>query len=76
MPNNMEPQLRKLGMSTRLNKGVVTLDRDHVLCREGDVLTPEQGNLLVSMPGFFLVISSGDFILGECTHVWNKSCIN
>ncbi|KAL7750670.1 mRNA turnover and ribosome assembly protein [Sorochytrium milnesiophthora] len=45
-PHNMEPQLRKLGLPTKLNKGVVTLLRDHTLVKKGAVLTPEQAQLL------------------------------
>lgn len=46
LPHNMEPQLRKLGMPTRLVKGVVTLDRDFEICRANRPITPEQGQLL------------------------------
>ena len=45
-PHNMEPQLRKLHMPTRLVCGVVTLDREYTICQEGDVLTPDQAQLL------------------------------
>jgi mRNA turnover protein 4 len=48
-PHNMEPQLRQLGMPTQLVNGVVMLRSDHVICREGDVLTPEQAQLLVTL---------------------------
>lgn len=53
LPNfahSMEPHLRKLGMPTRLNKGVIELDRNYVVCREGVVLTPEQAKILVPAP--------------------------
>jgi hypothetical protein len=40
--HSMEPQLRKLGLSTRLERGVPTLAVEHQVCKEGDVLTPEQ----------------------------------
>ena len=42
----MEPQLRKLGLPTTLVKGVVTMFKEHVVCKEGDVLTPEQTQIL------------------------------
>ncbi|KAJ2077729.1 mRNA turnover and ribosome assembly protein [Coemansia sp. RSA 988] len=45
-PNNMEPQLRELGMPTRLKQGKITLDSDYVICNEGDKLTPQQTHLL------------------------------
>ena len=46
IPHNMEPMLRKLGMPTFLVQGVVTLREDYTVCSEGDVLTPEQCQLL------------------------------
>ncbi|KAI9193147.1 ribosomal protein L10-domain-containing protein [Polychytrium aggregatum] len=45
-PHNMEPQLRSLGLPTKLVNGKVMLTRDHVVCHEGSVLTPEQAQLL------------------------------
>jgi len=42
----IEPYIRKLGMPTVLKVGVVTLTRDYVLCKVGDILTPEQARLL------------------------------
>lgn len=33
MPHTMEPQLRKLGLATRLNKGVVELLKETTVCR-------------------------------------------
>jgi mRNA turnover protein 4 len=46
MPHNEEPQLRKLGLSTRLDRGVPTLDVPHKICEQGKNLTPEQSQLL------------------------------
>ena len=45
-PHPLEPTLRKLGLPTRLNASVVELMQDTVVCRAGDVLTPEQCRLL------------------------------
>jgi len=45
-PHNEEPQLRKLGLSTSLNKGVPTLTNPHELCKKGKPLTGEQAQLL------------------------------
>jgi mRNA turnover protein 4 len=45
-PHNEEPQLRKLGLTTSLNKGVPTLNNPHKLCEEGRPLTSEQTQLL------------------------------
>lgn len=45
-PASIEPHLRKLGLSTRLEKGVVTLGGEQTVCRKGDVLTAEQAHIL------------------------------
>lgn len=45
-PHNEEPQLRKLGLSTVMRKGVPTLEGSHKLCEEGKALTAEQAQLL------------------------------
>ncbi|KNC99539.1 uncharacterized protein SPPG_04929 [Spizellomyces punctatus DAOM BR117] len=45
-PHNMEPQLRALGMPTSLVNGVVTLRSEYTICKAGDVLTPDQAQLL------------------------------
>uniref|UniRef100_A0A8C5W631 Ribosome assembly factor mrt4 n=1 Tax=Microcebus murinus TaxID=30608 RepID=A0A8C5W631_MICMU len=45
-PDSMEPQLRQLGLPTTLRRGVVTLLSDYKMCKEGDMLTPEQACVL------------------------------
>ncbi|ORZ36526.1 mRNA turnover protein 4 [Catenaria anguillulae PL171] len=45
-PHNMEPQLRKLGLPTKLDKGVVTLLREYTVCEQGKVLNADQAQLL------------------------------
>lgn len=45
-PNNMEPQLRELGMPTRLKQGKITINEEYVICEKGDRLTPQQAQLL------------------------------
>jgi len=45
-PHNEEPQLRKLGLTTSMNKGVPTLTSSHRLCDQGKPLTSEQTQLL------------------------------
>ncbi|TFK40525.1 ribosomal protein L10-domain-containing protein [Crucibulum laeve] len=45
-PHNEDPQLRKLGLSTSLNRGVPTLSAPHKVCDKGKPLTPEQAQIL------------------------------
>lgn len=45
-PHNEEPQLRKLGLHTSMVRGVPTLDREHVVCKEGETLSAEQAQIL------------------------------
>lgn len=45
-PHNEEPQLRKLGLHTTMQRGVPTLGAPHTVCQKGKTLTPEQAQLL------------------------------
>ncbi|GBG78236.1 hypothetical protein CBR_g26270 [Chara braunii] len=45
-PHDIEPFLRKQGMPTRLNRGVVELVAKHTVCKEGRPLTPEASRIL------------------------------
>jgi mRNA turnover protein 4 len=45
-PHNEEPQLRKLGLTTTMNRGVPTLGGPHKICDKGQPLTSEQTQLL------------------------------
>ncbi|KAJ7675681.1 ribosomal protein L10-domain-containing protein [Mycena polygramma] len=64
-PHNEEPQLRKLGLSTSMNKGVPTLSNPHKLCEKGKTLTPEQTQLL-KLIGEKLVVFRVDLISRWC----------
>lgn len=44
--HEMEPFLRKQGMPVRLNKGVIELVADHVVCQEGEPISPEGSRIL------------------------------
>lgn len=45
-PHNEDPQLRKLGLTTTMNRGVPTLNAPHKICEKGKPLTAEQAQLL------------------------------
>lgn len=44
--HSIEPHLRQLGMPTALQKGVVTLIKDYIVCKKGQMLNPEQARIL------------------------------
>jgi hypothetical protein len=45
-PHSMEPQLRKLGLTSSLVRGVPTLSAPHTICKAGETLDPNQAHLL------------------------------
>lgn len=48
-PHSLEPHLRQLGMPTSLQRGIITLVKDYVVCKKGAVLKPEQARILKLM---------------------------
>lgn len=44
--HSLEPELRRVGVPTRLEKGKVVLENEYVVCREGEVLDSRQTRLL------------------------------
>ncbi|KAL1244835.1 mRNA turnover protein [Trichinella spiralis] len=42
----IEPLLRKLGLPVTLEKGVIIMEKDFVVCKKDCVLTPEQAKIL------------------------------
>lgn len=69
-PHTMEPELRRLGLPTVLKKGIVTLEKEHTVCKKGEILSPDQCTILKlfhkHMVEFHVVLkcfwnSSGEF---------------
>jgi len=58
----IEPHLRQLGLPTKLERGVVTMMRDHTVCKAGQIITPEQASVLkklnVVLSQFYITIKS------------------
>ena len=66
LAHTMDPALRKLGVPSRLVKGKVELDQEHVVCSEGDMLNSGQTTLL-KMFG----VAMAEFAV-ELKACWNK----
>ena len=45
-PHNLEPSFRKLGVPTKLIRGVPTIDEPFTVCQAGDKLKADQVNIL------------------------------
>ena len=63
MEHTLEPTLRKNGMPTKLNRGVIELLADHVVCKEGDFISP-QGAILLRLFGHELATFKMDLLCG------------
>lgn len=63
----IEPHLRKLGLPVALKKGVVTMLEQYRVCKEGEVLSPEQASILK-----LLKISMAEFRI-QLDYCWDKS---
>jgi len=61
-PHSMEPALRALNMPTVLKKGVIHLTTEYTVCKENEVLSPEQCRVLKlffeQLAEFHLVLKS------------------
>lgn len=62
--HSIEPHLRKLGMPTSLQRGIVTLTKEFSVCKEGAKLTPEQASIL-KLLGYTMATFSI-----RVTHAW------
>ncbi|XP_059048132.1 mRNA turnover protein 4 homolog [Achroia grisella] len=58
--HTIEPHLRRLGLPTSLERGVIHLIKEYQVCRKGNPLTPEQASILkllgIQMADFKVVI--------------------
>lgn len=48
--HTLEPPLRELKLPVKLVRGIINLESDYEVCKLGDLLTPEQCRILVSLP--------------------------
>lgn len=44
--HSIEPHIRKLGLPSKLDKGIVVLYKDYTVCKKGQILSPEQAKIL------------------------------
>ncbi|EIW69455.1 mRNA turnover protein 4 [Tremella mesenterica] len=81
-PHSMEPQLRALGLSTTLVRGVPSLNHAHILCQQGEKLSSEQCRLLkllgIQMAEFRILLGSRwskdeGFVSGQDLHKGTES---
>jgi mRNA turnover protein 4 len=63
MEHTLEPTLRKNGMPTKLNRGVIELLADHAVCKEGEFISP-QGAILLRLFGYELAKFKMDLLCG------------
>lgn len=58
--HTIEPHLRRLGLPTSLERGVINLIKEYQICKKGSPLTPEQASILkllgIQMAKFKIVI--------------------
>ncbi|CAG4965305.1 unnamed protein product [Colias eurytheme] len=58
--HTIEPHLRRLGLPTSLERGVINLIKEYQVCKKGQALTPEQASILkllgIQMANFKVVI--------------------
>ena len=77
MAHNEEPQLRRLGLHTKMVRGVPTLEAPHRICTQGKPLTSEQAQLL-KLVGEKMVVfrvhlkARWDSASGEMTQIERK----
>ena len=68
-PHSMEPTLRSLNLPTELKKGVINLTSDYTVCKEDEILSPEQCRILKhffkQLADFQLVLKSVWFSSGK-----------
>ncbi|XP_037867106.1 mRNA turnover protein 4 homolog [Bombyx mori] len=74
--HTIEPHLRRLGLPTSLEKGVINLIKEYQVCKKGAPLTPEQASILkligIEMADFKLVIKC-HWTKGKGIHIDNDS---